>query len=157
MSSINEQGVIQEIIRKLKLSPGFEKVPVETEDKVRVVFVANEVPCVDIVRHGIMSSTTVTLFTTPADKDFFLTSCSVSILSSGLSGGNGGVFSTFNGTQRYLLACQAPVDELTTSNNSIVFNPPIKMDRGVVISGHKGHTQHDGHATITGYLREISW
>lgn len=97
-----------------------------------------------IVRSGSTSTSNVTLFTTPLDKDFFLTACTVSLAKDATSdlatGTPCGISMTVGGTASAIL----PISSLTlTAQNTFVtlnLERPVKVDRNTSISLVKGAT-----------------
>lgn len=114
-------------------------------------------PVVNIVR-GVSRSTTgdTTIFTTPTDRDFYLTSYLLDNMSDATADNTFVQFNfTVNGVVRFIRL----VKITTTASNKIVsgqFNPPILIDRGTGITVGTAFTvgASNTSAFITGYTIE---
>jgi hypothetical protein len=93
-------------------------------------------PQINIVRSSAtVNVLSVTLFTTPTDKDFFLTSINLSAKFK--TGGASTVVrfvATIDGVLNTFIRLVNIAGEGTTTQMSIPFQKPIKVDRGSVIS-----------------------
>lgn len=161
MADIHRGQVSTKIVRAAGLQPGADAIPKRLGEVVLPVLVVNEDPEKFIVRRGIATDTTsVTIFTTPTDRDFFIMSAAVSTAHSVLS------VSTFTAVQfvpRNGLATNAleiRTEPLTAlqEHNSISFPEPILLNRGsaIVIVNSSGTPSIDSVGTIMGFTRDVS-
>jgi hypothetical protein len=116
-------------------------------------------PCVDIVRENSSASTgSITLYTTPADKDFYLTYASLDFQADATADNTSCYIQiTQKGVARRILSIRKLSLTATSKSIYLNFNPPIKCDKntGIIIgnSFSVGASTYDG--AIGGYLREV--
>lgn len=113
--------------------------------------VVNITPKCDIVRSNVQ---TATLYVTPTDKDFYLTSA---YCEAGFSGN--GQSTTFislviNGVTQKIVQLKVTNLATTTANDSVSVNPifPVKVDRGTNI---ELNVSNWGAGGIIGYTEEV--
>lgn len=103
------------------------------------------------------SGTSTTVHNISSDKDFYLTAASLGLIKDATNDaatGNLSLQGTSNGSSALIL--RIPVLTLTAQNNtiSLVFNPPLKLDRGTSISTSQGTFTAGNYvrvSCITGY------
>jgi len=105
------------------------------------------------------NSTTGTVLTTPADKDFYITACTLSFSKDATATNTiTNLRTTCRGAQ--LVFASLAQQTLTVQNGSVAlnFNPPIKCDRGVVVEIANGTAVNNirASATVTGYTVETT-
>lgn len=165
MALVSKREVIQKIIEGLRLDPGKDRIPNEIMDKIVPTFNVNEVPSVNIVRSASVTTTgqAVTLFATPTDKDFFLTSVSLANKTNDAFDGSDTVriSITIDGAVQIVILLPMVTLVSETQENSAsnlgVINRGIKIDRGtnIVLTNAafgSGNIQSSG--TIMGYTME---
>jgi uncharacterized membrane protein len=101
-------------------------------------------PFVNIVKFQTCSASTATLYTTPEDKDFYLTAAFISANSTGQKK----ITITVNGEAVDIL-----VSYTSACNPDINFSPPIKIDRGTNITMTQ-IAATSTYASIFGYTKE---
>jgi len=88
-----------------------------------------------IVSATLLNSASSTIYTTPADKDFYLTSVTLGVTKDGTSTST---FSAVNVIVDGLTNAVISIPSLTltaqTGNNSVTFFKPIKLDRNTAIT-----------------------
>lgn len=109
--------------------------PKNVQPNIQPTLIVNPLRVCDIVEH---KSSTGTIFTTPTDKDFYLSNAFVCVTSSpGVSGGH--IEIIINGaTKRVIVARGQSIvgvaeTSVATGNSQLNFSVPIKLDRGSVI------------------------
>jgi len=154
------KDVLDRIVNELGLQSAFEKLPVDLVATIQPVLIANPKRNVNTIRGTNKATTgTTTLFTTPADRDFFLTSASLNNQSDVSADNTGISLSVIPEGKAADEILRFDKITLTVFQDSIalVFNPPIKLERGSAISF--GSTFAAGAsitgATITGYDVDI--
>lgn len=136
MASVSKREVIQTIIEGLRLDPGKDRIPNEVLDNIQAVFVANPQPIGNIVRSASRTGTgTTAIFTTPTDKDFFLTSAYVGYMADVTADTVAYEFeTTVNGVVIDIIILRklslTAADQIISNSYPV----PIKIDRGVAIN-----------------------
>lgn len=146
--------VLDKVIKTLGLQTAVERLPVDLMPTIQPVLEVNPDHPVDLI--GKASSTGI-IYTTPTDRDFFLTYISLSSVSKDAgattedvidltleSGLNKDVLSVMNGSG---------ATEVNAVTESVNFNPPIKLKRGTNISVTIASTA--GRAKCAGYSVDI--
>jgi hypothetical protein len=89
----------------------------------------------NIIRKGTASnSTSGTIYTTPSDKDFYLTNCAISVTKDATSTSTGSdIQVTINGVTFQILTLATLTLTAQNMSNSMDFSNPIKIDRGTPI------------------------
>ena len=156
MAKIQEAKVIKELIDKLKLSPGFEKIPSELADKIIPIISADPQIILEEIHHKAANGT---IITTPTDKDFYFTDAMISCLD---GTGTGGVLldsitlTPFGKAAVIILVAQCFSDLGTTTETNahqvLNLKNPIKLARGSNIVFTKGSAA--GKCSIFGYTKE---
>jgi hypothetical protein len=139
MATIYNSDLSKELIEGAKIQQNFDKVPNRLGDTVVPVMEVNPkmMRRANIVRGGTSntSSSTSSIYTTPTDKDFFLTTVSYYVIKDAASDNivNTVVVSVDGSGDQTLLS--VPGITLTASNygTSINFPSPIKLTRGSTI------------------------
>lgn len=108
-------------------------------------------PVVNVIKNATAAST---LYTTPTNKDFYLTSASISMAKAVGDTGTVASITVFvdsPGSAQNLISLAGIT--LTAERDSIAvnYNPPIKIDRGTVIAFNTSGTFSSTRAHITGY------
>lgn len=125
--------IAEDATRILNLKNG-DMMPEEIEGIVAVIPIT---PKANIVRgDSAVNTATITPYTTPTDKDFYLTSIQFSIIKDVT---NQATYYRINGTIEGVSKRIAQIQCITLtpqySNGHITFNPPIKLDRGTNVQG----------------------
>jgi len=134
MARVNSSEIIQEIIRKLRLSPAAEPVPVEVLNKILPVFVVNPTPIVTEIHFREIvggSAADGDIFQTPEHTDFYVTN--VALGSTLTAGSNFNVVGEINGKSVVLGHFQRGALARQWLNNSHVYPHPIKLDRNSLV------------------------
>jgi len=89
----------------------------------------------DIVRQtNATNVTSQTIFTTPADKDFYLTSCALGVMKDALNASTvENLQGAVAGVGRVFLSIPSITLTAQTANITQTFDPPIKLDRASTI------------------------
>lgn len=162
MATINNSSLSKELIDGAKIQISYDKVPNQLADKVVPVMEVNPkmLRRLNVLVSGNRSAASaLTIYTTPAISDFYLTSITASfikdVLNDHSTGGASLVNATINGVVTGIL--QAPVITLTAQSGVLTLNLPypIKIDNGTNIQ-IAGVTVGAGTfvrtATIAGYI-----
>jgi len=103
------------------------------------------------------TTTSAAIYTTPADKDFYLTSCSLSGAKAvGDSGTSAVVAVTVSGLVANVLLIAGITLTADAQSVAIAFPVPIKVDRGTAINCNIGGTWTSVRAAIQGYTEEVT-
>ena len=159
MVKINNSDLIKEVVNGAGIQSANDLVPNILGNTVIPVMETNPAllrRCEVVRSSSATNATTATIYTTPADQDFYLVSCQVSVIKDITSTSTySRVNITINGASQAI--CMISSLTLTTQNQSVAqnFNPPIKIDRNTAIStvlasstvGVKGNA-----ANIYGYV-----
>lgn len=134
MAKIERSEITQKAIKDLRLNPAFEKMPTEASDKIVLTYPLNE-KVVKIVRGSEKTTTgSSTVYTTPSNKDFYLTGCYLQN-NSNATADNTDIRLTcvIDGGTQFLI--QFKKITLTAFNNMLnrEFSVPIKLDRNSTI------------------------
>lgn len=157
MARITRSSFINWMQRALGIEAGIDAVPQYTAGQVVPVFDIQPKNCT-VQRHYTKSSTgTQAIYTTPTDKDFYLTHASLASTNSALWDGSLTYISiTQDGATRLILILYQLTTTAGTQSTSISFPYPIKVDRGTAINlvmSFAAGTQSVG-CTIGGYVLE---
>lgn len=115
-------------------------------------------PVANIVRRAsATNATSATIYTTPADKDFYLTSAQLATIKDVTSTSTDETISAIiGGTSTILLNIPSITLTVQTGATSIIFNPPVLIDRNTAITVTNGTNVATIKSTgcITGYTVE---
>jgi hypothetical protein len=130
---------IREVIKRLlKLEMYTDKVPAEIENKIQLVVDVNPLKnefCNIVRTNGLINNTSATVYSTPTDKDFYLTNATLSYIKDVTSTATYvSMIVTIGGTVVDLL--KLPSITLTVGYGQIAqsYYYPIKIDRGTSIT-----------------------
>lgn len=157
MAQINKVEVVDIAKNKLGLQPGIDPLPNQSSNFVQPV-ISMDVPYCEIARGGSTSSTTTTVYTTDANKDFYLTGAVLSLTKDAIcdiANGKVQMNVTIGGATQNVLALS--VLTLTAQDKSVglSFSPPIKIDRNQAITITRASTTAGTiilAGVVTGYL-----
>lgn len=117
-------------------------------------------PYANVVRNILGTSTgTGTLYTTPTDKDFYLTSVQISVQANAACDSTFAVIRcTIEGIIRNVIGIAKLTLTATSEAVSITFTTPVKIDRGTAIQTNNTFTAGSQtiSAQITGYTVETT-
>lgn len=137
LQKTENQKVINSIVDTLQLNPVTDQIPKYVVPTIQPVFEADKKIC-DIVRSSVSSTTgTVTVFTTPANLDFYLNSVVAGYVKDAtcdIATGSINVQANVQGTTRAFVLM--PVLTTTAQDDivSVSFPAPIKIDRSAAIT-----------------------
>lgn len=132
------KNIVNNVIDELKLNPLTDAIPRQVIPTIQPVFEVKK-KFADILRGGTIASTSSqTLYTTPSDRDFYLTGACLSIDKSAtcdIASGRYTMVCTINGTANQAILSVA-ITTLTAQSQSVSLSFPtsIKVDRGTVIA-----------------------
>jgi len=150
ISSIRKE-IVETLVKELGLQSAVDKIPTQISDNIQPVLI---VPT-RVQDKCLGSNATSTLYTTPADRDFYLCSASVAGISDSQAGTNNVNIKVQakNGAQATILLqvfCGSPPGAIFNSeSNSITFNPPLLLERSTNID--LAVATSSGHGCVTGY------
>jgi len=158
MATIRRGTIVQDMINALKLQVGADS-PNQTSEKMLLTFDYSNAKVTNICKSNTRTSSgSATVYTTPSDEDFFLTSATLSVVKDATcddaTGATASIACIIGGGSQTLMAISGLVTTATAQTLSLEFNPPIKVDRASNISV-SGNTYTAGlksrSASITGY------
>jgi len=160
MAQVNNRDVIKRIEKDAFTSPGFEQVPTQLSNQIVPTLNCNPERVVNIVKssQGVATGT-VTVYTSPGDKEFYLTQLSAEFIKDvacDLATGRISILGTIMGASVDLISF--PVITLTAqdSRGDVFFNPPIKIDKdsAIQMTGNYAAGVMSRTITIKGYTVE---
>lgn len=99
---------------------------------------------IDIATHGVRTASgTLTVYTTPSDKDFYLTNITFSLakdVTCDVATGRSGVTAFIDGVNKELLSIAFITLTANLETVSIQFNKPFKIDRNTAIANGTTYT-----------------
>jgi hypothetical protein len=161
MATIYNSDLTKEIRDGAKIQVSVDNIPSQLADKVVPVMEVNPklLRRVNIIRHNnSTNATTVTIYTTPSDRDFYLTSATLSTHKDATSTALFSALSaTIGGLTTYFM--QLGFLSLTADSKSIAlnFSIPIKVDRGsnIQVLNSTAVANVTSFASITGYIDDL--
>lgn len=153
----NNPSIVERAQRVLN-TKGNQTLSDQVEDKIRVVLPLT--PVCRVLAYGTCVNQTIqVLYTTPTDKDFYLTSAQLSMIKDATSTStNSYIEVAVNGVATVLLTIAG--FSLTAQNDSVAqsFPNPIKLDRGsqIRIANTTAVANSRAHGTIQGYTEETT-
>lgn len=139
MANINNSELSKELIDGAKIQTSFDKIPTQLADKVVPVMEVNPklLHTNDIVRGGTSntSSSTASVYTTPTDKDFYLTSIAYYIIKNAAcdNTANTVVVSVEGSGDQILLSVPSITLTAMDYGTSVTYTQPIKLTRGTTV------------------------
>lgn len=162
MVNITNSEIMQEIRNRAKLQGAVSAIPAQLGKEVIPTIEVNPqmVKNAQIVRSGrALNSTAVTIYTTPTDQDFYLTSAAISFIKDVTSTSTVTDLRVFiNGSAQTLLRFDGITLTVQTGSVSMTFPHPIKIDRGSIITINNGTNTATiaGSGMIVGFIDESS-
>jgi len=162
MAEIHRGQVSKKIVRAAGLQPGADAIPKQLGTVVLPVLIVNEDAEQHIVRRSTLSDgATVTLFTTPTDRDFFLTNGFLATAKSVLAlSTRTRLTVTPSGTLSAADVLDMRYEPVTAGeiNMTQSFVPPILLARGsTIVMTHTNATASiDSSGGIVGFTKDIS-
>lgn len=139
---IQSTEIKQGIINATKINPSVNKIPSTLGNQIIPTLEVNPLinAICDVVAQTTASNTTAaTIYTTPTDKDFYLTSLTLSIIKDATSTSTfSDVRTTINGASVILTRIAGFTLTAQNSNMSLTLPIPVKLDRGVAITVNNG-------------------
>lgn len=157
MVDMQSKEVIDKVSDELKVQPAMA-IPKALAEKIQLVYGVNPTRIINVMERAEVSATgTTAIFTTPTDRDFFLTAYYFNC--SATAAADNTVYTlAFSPEGKASESVRFPKLTLTAGNERIVmnYNPPIKLERGTTIT--MGTTFTVGavvrQATIFGYTTD---
>lgn len=155
MVKINNTELTKGIVKNAKIEQGLEQVPDELASKVVPVMETNPqlLRTINVIKN---QNGAGTIYTTPTDKDFYLTSASLSVTGTGAVSGTGTI-TAFPKGQASTIMCACLVESVAgaadSNSNTITFPFPILLERGSVIAATSSSLNIKSFV-ITGYTVE---
>jgi hypothetical protein len=160
MATIYNNQTLREIQRAGGIQQNIDAIPMKLGDTVIPVIECNPklLQPVKIVRSNVATNATVaTVYTTPTDQDFYLTSLSMSVIKDVTSTAIISYTSVIiDGMSNRLMRIYGLQLTPQSSNMAVSFVPPIKLDRGsVIVVGNDTLVANiSAAASITGFVVE---
>lgn len=158
VNDTQNKEIVNNLIDGLKLNPITDAIPRQVIATIQPTYEAQKTRC-NVLRTGgiVTSSGNTTIYTTPSDKDFYLTSLFYSYTKDAAHNGtSSSVIATTEGTARYL-ATKFHVTGVVENDFIVIeFPTPVKIDRGTTIymSGTFGAGTMSRIGTISGFTEE---
>ena len=162
MATIYNTQTLKELQNAGKIQISKDIIPNQLAEKIVPVMEVNPrlLRICNIVRDGAaVNAASANIYTVPTNQDFYLTSCSLSVVKDVTSTSTFSVIGLkINGLSSYPLRLQFLTLTATRADLSINFQFPIKVDRGTNITVENDTTTANvsSRATIQGYLDEQS-
>lgn len=157
MAQINRSSIIQNSADLMNLQSGRDKLPAVSIDNVQPVIEVGP-KFSNITRHTSSNATgSVTIFTTPLDKDFYITSAFLTLTKDATSDNvSTGILIYQGGTTRDILNIRSQTTTTLTMVLTNNYSYPIKCDRGtnITLFGTMSAGTMQKEAGITGVLVE---
>jgi hypothetical protein len=137
-------------------SKGNDFLPDEVSGPVATIAIS---PKVDIVRAGTATGTSTTIYTTPTDKDFYLTGIQLAMIKDATSTSTStNIDCQINGTTAVLINIPSFTLTAQTLSENIQYIFPIKVDRGTAlrVRNSTGTANITSIGTIYGYTEETT-
>ena len=151
MATIYNSDLTKGLQKNAKIQINVDSVPNKLAEKVVPTMETNPqlLRVCNIVRSGTAVNTTATIYSTPTNKDFYLTSIELAH-DSGAGSGIVWITVTIDGAAQIISRVPVPAAAgLAVSNNGGVF--PIKIDRGTNITITSDTAGVDAYGVIVGY------
>ena len=155
MAQINNSESIKRMLDDGGIQTAHDQVPTQLASKVVPVLVANAQKVVNVVQDATSTTTgATTIYTTPTDRDFFLTGVFLSNASSALQDGTLIEYSIYvGGSKEKIIRLRKLTLVAYTGTAQRDLSVPIKLDRGSIVE--LSHTFSAGTSTtsasLTGY------
>lgn len=141
----------------LGLNPIQDHIPDSVMPSIQPVVEADKKVC-NIVRGTTGTGTTATIYTTPSDQDFYLTSATLSWSKDATATAvSCNISATISNTTQVIINLAGLTLTAEQNSNTIVLDPPIKIDRNTAITLNNGTNVANirSAGTIIGYT-EVS-
>lgn len=133
MATINNSDVQKRLIADAKIQIAVDAVPKELGKTVVPVLIANPKDNNNIIRNGVASNADATIYTTPSDKNFYLTGAQMSRIKDATSDNTYSYLRcTVNGKTEEIISFAGITLTAQIDNVGISFKP-ILLDRGSTI------------------------
>lgn len=159
MAQIYNSDLTQELINGAKIQQNRDTVPNQIADKVVPVMEVNPklLRRVNVIRHGYATNAaTATIYTTPADQEFYLTECCLSWVKDAGSDATTAYLTVNNDgvSGRRLLVLTGITGVATAQTMAVTFNPPILVDKNssVVVNNNTATANVSAVGSIAGYV-----
>lgn len=160
MATIHNTDLSKELKEGAKLQQLRDRIPSELADKVVPVMEVNPklLRRANIVRRSTASNATVaTIYTTPSDKDFYLTGVAIAIIKDATSTSASSYISiTIDGASQIFVHIPELTLTAQTGQMALSLPTPIKVDRGtaITINNSTNVANISATGTIVGYTVE---
>jgi len=161
MAQVNNSEILQGIRNAAKLQLGKDITPNQLAPAVHASIEVNPqiVKPGIIAGNGFVNQTSVTVYTTPIDQDFYLTSACIAFIKDASATSLSCYFTaTINGATVAFLRCPGITLTAQSGQNSMVFPHPVKIDRGtnIGVNSSTNVANISCYGAITGFLDETS-
>lgn len=164
MAQIHNTDLFKELKDASKLQQLRDKIPNELAEKVIPVIEVNPklLRRCNIVRSGSTSTTSVTIYTTPSDRDFILSACSILMIKDAACDMATGVVNfnvVIDGATQQITRIPTITLTAQTTELSLPLPIPVKLDRNSTITITRGATTAGNillAGSITGYINDVS-
>jgi hypothetical protein len=157
MARINRSSVLLWFQQLLGLQAGSDKIPIELNDKIQATVDIGP-KSTTLVKIGTAATTSASVFyTTPADKDFYLTFINLAYTKDVVCNGTGVTVSgVIGGLTIALLTLVSNTVTLYQDHAEVNFSFPVKLDRNtpITLSGAFGAGTMYKAACIGGFILE---
>jgi len=155
MSQINSTELLKGMRDNAKVQ-NLESVPSQLADKVVPVMETNPILLRKCnISKGLVSSASGTIYTTPTDRDFYIVASCLSVVrDASATSVSTRILATIDGLASPILGICGVTLTAGSSEQSISFPTPIKVDRGtnITVSFNTATAVITAYSQITGYL-----
>jgi hypothetical protein len=163
MAQINNKEVMLKLAETANIQIAKESIPNQLAEKIVPTFECNPhlLKTANIVREIpiISPAVSATIYTTPLDKDFYLTSATLSLIKDvNATSISTEVRVTIEGQSRKILTIAGLSLTPQTAEKEISFSKPIKIDRGtnIYVTHSTNVATASASACITGFTMELT-
>jgi hypothetical protein len=162
MAQIHNSDLSKELIKGGRLQVSRDIVPNQLAEKVVPVMEVNPrlLKTSQIVRgNTATNATSATIYTTPTDRDFYLTGASIAVIKDVTSTSTeSSIKVTIDGSTQRLLSISGITLTAQSSANSINFQNPIKIDRNttIIVTNTANTANINAWGNIVGYVDDVS-
>jgi hypothetical protein len=154
-NQMDNRTLKQDLIDECRLNVAYDSIPSTVIPSIQPVVLLEKKYC-DIVRTlNVTGATTGTIYTTPADKDFYLCNANLSVIKDATStSDNEALNVVIDGVAVALLRIASQTLTAQSEILSVNFNPPVKIDRSqnLTVTNSTDVANISTKATIIGFL-----
>ena len=157
MAKIYNSELFRELTQGGKIQTSIDRIPSELAEKVVPVMEVNPklLKELNIIKNTeAFNTTSATIYTTPSDKDFYLTGYALSVTKdAGSTSQKSWISCTINGATTIIVRIETINGQIDSGNLSHTFLYPIKIDKNttITVNNSTAVASIQANATIYGY------